>query len=89
MNHNKKAYESSPKLQLNYSFTKEFINTFPINDDDDEDEEENNNKEVLAKSHFGLGDFEKMQEQILGEANEVLMTILDEKIKKKNVFKKY
>lgn len=82
MNHNKKAYESSPKLQLNYSFTKEFINTFPINDDD-EDEEENNNKEVLAKSHFGLGDFEKMQEQILGEANEVLMTILDEKIKKR------
>ena len=75
----KKKNESSPKKQLNYSFTKEFINTISVNSGQEEDEK----NVILAKSHFGLGDFIKMQEQILGECNEVSSTVLDEKIKRK------
>ena len=74
----KKRKESSPKKQLNYSFTKEFINI--IGSKADEGETEKN--AILAKSHFGLGDFIKMQEKILGEFNEVSSTVLDEKIKR-------
>ena len=75
----KKKNELSPKKQLNYSFTKEFINTISVNSGEEEDEK----NVILAKSHFGLGDFIKMQEQILGECNEVSSTVLDEKIKRK------
>lgn len=64
---------------MNYSFTKEFINTISVNSGQEEDEK----NVILAKSHFGLGDFIKMQEQILGECNEVSSTVLDEKIKRK------
>ena len=74
----KKRKESSPKKQLNISFTKEFINTISSN----ANEEEEGKNVILAKSHFGLGDFIKMQEQILGECNEVSSTVLDEKIKR-------
>ena len=74
----KKRKESSPKKQLNYSFTKEFINTIGSNISEDGDEK----TVILAKSHFGLGDFIKLQEQILGECNEVSFTVLDEKIKR-------
>ena len=74
----KKLKESSPKKQLNYSFTKEFINTIGSKIGEEEDEK----NVILAKSHFGLGDFIKMQEQILGEYNEVSSTVLDEKIKR-------
>ena len=73
-----KPKEISPKKQLNYSFTKEFINTVGSNIG----EEEDGKNVILAKSHFGLGDFIKMQEQILGECNEVSSTVLDEKIKR-------
>ena len=47
----KKKNESSPKKQLNYSFTKEFINTISVNSGQEEDEK----NVILAKSHFGLG----------------------------------
>ena len=75
---NKKRKEPSPKKQLNNSFTKEFINSISGETGCVEDEK----NLILAKSHFGLGDFIKMQEQILGECNEVSSTVLDEKIKR-------
>ena len=78
INQSKKRKDSSPKKQLNASFSKEFINIISVETNTD-DEEKNL---VLAKSHYGLGDFMKMQEQILGEGNEVSSTVLDEKIKR-------
>ena len=36
INHSKKNKESSPKKQLNYSFTKEFINIISLNEEDEE-----------------------------------------------------
>ena len=82
LNQSKKNKESSPKKQLNYSFTKEFINTISVNEEDEENNQDNNSNSTLAKSHFGLGNFIKMQEEILGECNEVSSTVLDEKIKR-------
>ena len=72
-----------PVSQLNNSFTKEFINNF----NEKKDEEEKNDDLYLAKSHIGLGDFIKMQENILGESRETLSTILDEKIKRNIISK--
>ena len=77
----RKSNENSPKKRLNYSFSKEFINTFSVK------EEENEDNPLLAKSHLDLGDIIKMQEEILGESKEASSTILDEKIKK-NLFSK-
>ena len=78
INKNKKRKEASPKRLLNNSFTKEFINSISIGTGVEEEDK----NIVLAKSHFGLGDFIKMQEQILGGSNEVSSTVLDEKIKR-------
>ena len=75
-NQYRKNNESSPKKRLNYSFSKEFINTFS-------DEDDNVYNSNLAKSHLDLGDIIKMEENILGESKEASSTILDEKIKKK------
>ena len=83
INNNKKNKESSPKKQLNYSFTKEFINIISLNEEDEDGSQADNSNSNLAKSHFGLGDFSKMQEDILGEYNEVSSTVLDEKIQRK------
>ena len=83
INNNKKNKESSPKKQLNYSFTKEFINIISLNEEDEDGSQTGNSSSNLAKSHFGLGDFSKMQEDILGEYNEVSSTVLDEKIQRK------
>ena len=77
----RKSNENSPKKRLNYSFSKEFINTFSVK------EVENEDNPLLAKSHLDLGDIIKMQEEILGESKEASSTILDEKIKK-NLFSK-
>ena len=74
----KQNNESNTKKQLNYSFSKEFINAI-LEDDCEEEKDQNTN---LAKSHFNLGDIQKMQEEILGESKEILLTILDEKIKR-------
>ena len=80
-NYYKKNNDSNIKKQLNYSFSKEFINAII----EDECEEENSQSNNLAKSHLNLGDIIKMQEEILGESKEILLTILDEKIKKNNI----
>ena len=70
--------KNKPKNQLNYSFTKEFIDHFDISSNDDSSDQ-NEKIDYLAQSHAGLGDFEKMQEKILGE---VSFTILEKKILK-------
>ena len=65
-----------PKNKLNYSFTKEFINHYDISSNDDSSDQ-SEKMDYLAQSHAGLGDFEKMQEKMLGE---VSFTILEKKI---------